>query len=66
MYIGEMLDQIEFQVKNTMDFVDEGNATMVQAVELQKALRYKQCACLVIVLIIIGVLAAVIYVYTKK
>jgi len=63
---GEMLDQIEFQVKNTIDFVDEGNATMVQAVELQKSLRYKQCCCLVIVIVVLGVMVGVIYAYTKK
>lgn len=63
---GEMLDQIEFQVKSAADYIDEGNQNMVQAVELQKSLRYKQCCCLMIVLIILGALAGIIYAFSKK
>ena len=63
---GEMLDQIEFQVKSAGDYVDEGNVTLVAAVELQKSLRYKQCCCCVILLIIVGVIVGVVYAYSKK
>lgn len=63
---GEMLDQIEFQVKASSDYVDEGNINMVQAVELQKSLRFKQMICCFIVLAIIGTIVGVIYAYTNK
>jgi len=63
---GEMLDQIEFQVKSASDFIDEGNSNMVQAVELQKSLRYKQCCCLVIVIIILGVIVGIAYYFAKQ
>lgn len=62
---GEMLDQIEFQVKSASDFVDEGNANMTEAVELQKQLRYKQCCCLFIALAIIGAIVGIIYAKSK-
>eukprot|EP01006_Ploeotia_vitrea_P006511 TRINITY_DN13410_c0_g1_i1.p1 TRINITY_DN13410_c0_g1~~TRINITY_DN13410_c0_g1_i1.p1 ORF type:complete len:309 (-),score=21.07 TRINITY_DN13410_c0_g1_i1:97-1023(-) len=62
---GEMLDQIEFQIKSASDYIDEGNTNMVQAVELQKSLRYKQCCCCILVIVIIGVIVAIIYVMTE-
>jgi len=61
---GEMLDQIEFQVKSASDFVDEGNVDMTQAVELQKELRKRQLCCCILALIIIGALVGIIYAYT--
>ena len=39
---GELLDQIEFQVKQANDYVEEGNEEIVVAVEYQKAIRKKQ------------------------
>mgnify|MGYP003387823567 CR=1 FL=1 len=63
---GEMLDQIEFQIKSASDYIDEGNTNMVQAVELQKSLRYKQCCCLVLIIVILGVLAGLIYYFISK
>ena len=62
---GEMLDQIEFQVKSASDFVDEGNVNMVSAVELQKSLRYKQLCCCIIAIVIIGTIIGIIYLYTS-
>lgn len=58
---GEMLDQIEFQVKCATDYVDEGNKNMQEAVDLQISLRKKQCCCAIITLVILGVIALVIY-----
>lgn len=63
---GEMLDQIEYQVQHASDYIDEANVQMVQAVELQKSLRYKQCICFVIFLLIVGALAGIVYAFTKK
>lgn len=39
---GELLDQIEFQVKQANDYVEEGNEEVVHAIEYQKSIRKKQ------------------------
>lgn len=39
---GELLDQIEFQVKNAADHVEDANVDVHQAIEHQKAIRKKQ------------------------
>ena len=39
---GELLDQIEFQVKNAADHVEDANVDVHQAIEYQKAVRKKQ------------------------
>lgn len=57
---GELLDQIEHQVKEASDYIDAGNAEMVEAIELQKSIRRKQCCILMIVLIVIGIIVAVV------
>ncbi len=61
---GELLDQIEFQVKSASDFIDEGNTHMVQAIEIQKSIRRKQCCIamtiLVVIVVIIGIALAVL------
>jgi t-SNARE complex subunit (syntaxin) len=57
---GELLDQIETQVKEASDYIDQGNAEMVEAIELQKSIRRKQCCIAMIVLVIIGIIVAVI------
>ena len=62
---GELLDQIEFQVKSASDFIDEGNVEMVQAVELQIGYRKKQCCCALACLILLGVIAGIAYAVLK-
>jgi t-SNARE complex subunit (syntaxin) len=39
---GELLDQIEFQVKQAGDYVEEGNSDLVSGIEYQKKIRKKQ------------------------
>ena len=56
---GELLDQIEHQVKAASDYVDEGNTELVQAIELQKSIRKKQCCIAAFVLIVIGIVVGV-------
>mmetsp|Transcript_1909 Transcript_1909/g.5596 ORF Transcript_1909/g.5596 Transcript_1909/m.5596 type:complete len:265 (+) Transcript_1909:412-1206(+) len=51
---GEMLDQIEYQVKSAADYIEDGNSDMVQAIELQKSIRQKMCF-LIIILVIVGI-----------
>jgi t-SNARE complex subunit (syntaxin) len=60
---GELLDQIEFQVKQAGDYVEEANVDVHQAIEYQKAIRKKQCwiiliavVAIIVVLFAIGVL----------
>lgn len=39
---GELLDQIEFQVKNAADHVEDANVDVYEAIEYQKKTRKKQ------------------------
>lgn len=58
---GELLDQIEHQVKEASDFIDQGNTEMVSAIELQKSIRYKQCClatCIITVIVIVVLIVA--------
>jgi t-SNARE complex subunit (syntaxin) len=57
---GELLDQIEHQVKEASEFVDQGNVEMVEAIELQISIRKKQCCILIIVLVILGIIAGLV------
>jgi t-SNARE complex subunit (syntaxin) len=57
---GELLDQIEYQVKSASDYVEEGNKEMVQAIEYQKSIRKRQCCIIMIVLVILGIIAGII------
>jgi len=57
---GELLDQIEYQVKAASDYIDEGNANMEQAIEYAKSIKKQQCICFVIFLVIVGVILAVL------
>lgn len=57
---GELLDQIETQVKEASDYIDQGNAEMVEAIELQKSIRRKQCCIAMVVLVVIGIIVAVL------
>mmetsp|Transcript_13823 Transcript_13823/g.33460 ORF Transcript_13823/g.33460 Transcript_13823/m.33460 type:complete len:302 (+) Transcript_13823:114-1019(+) len=53
---GELLDQIEFQVKQANDYVEEGNVELVEAIEYQKAIRKKQCMIIGIAVVAVVVL----------
>jgi len=57
---GELLDQIEFQVKAASDYIDEGNTEMVKAIEIQKNIRRNQCCLAMIVLVVIGIIVGAI------
>jgi len=57
---GELLDQIEYQVKEAADYIDAGNEQMVEAIEIQKSIRAKQCIIAVIILVILGVVIGII------
>eukprot|EP01038_Epipyxis_sp_PR26KG_P014799 gene14799-19885_t len=57
---GELLDQIEHQVKEAADYIDSGNDQLVEAIELQKSIRRKQCCIIMTVLIIIAIIAGLV------
>jgi t-SNARE complex subunit (syntaxin) len=39
---GELLDQIEFNVRSAADYVEEGNVDLFESIEFQKKIRKKQ------------------------
>jgi t-SNARE complex subunit (syntaxin) len=57
---GELLDQIEHQVKEASDYIDQGNTEMVEAIDIQKSIRAKQCCIAIIVLVILGIIVGII------
>ncbi|GMI20612.1 hypothetical protein TeGR_g14508, partial [Tetraparma gracilis] len=50
---GEMLDQIEYQVKSAGDYIDDGNIDIQSAINFQRAIRKKQCCIIVVVLVLL-------------
>ncbi|RHY26728.1 hypothetical protein DYB32_007344 [Aphanomyces invadans] len=57
---GEMLDQIEFQVKTASNYIDAGNKEVTKALKSQKSMRKKMCCLLFfgLVVVLIAVLAS--------
>ncbi|CAK4676643.1 unnamed protein product [Aphanomyces euteiches] len=57
---GEMLDQIEFQVKTASNYIDAGNKEVTKALKSQKSWRKKICCLLFfgLIIILIAVLAS--------
>lgn len=53
---GELLDQIEFNVKNAADYVEEANVEVHEAIEHSKAARKKQCIIIIIVVVVLIVI----------
>lgn len=48
---GELLDQIEFQVKQAGDYIEDANVDVYESIEYQKKIRKKQCWIILIVVI---------------
>lgn len=48
---GELLDQIEFQVKQAGDYVEDANVDVFESIEYQQKIRKKQCYIILIVVI---------------
>lgn len=53
---GELLDQIEHQVKSAADYIEDANVDVHEAIEYQKSIRKKQCWIILIVVVLIIVL----------
>jgi t-SNARE complex subunit (syntaxin) len=50
---GELLDQIEYQVRSAADYTEEGNVELHTTIVYQKKIRKKQCWIILIVVILI-------------
>jgi len=53
---GELIDQIEFNVKGAADYVEEANVDVYEAIEYAKKSRKKQCLILIAVMVLAIVL----------
>jgi len=53
---GELLDQIEFQVKQAGDYIEDANVDVYESIQYQKKIRKKQCIILLIVVVAIIVI----------
>lgn len=53
---GELIDQIEFNVKSAVDYVEDANVDVHDAIESSKKVRKKQCMIIGIVIVVIIVL----------
>lgn len=56
---GELLDQIEFQVKAAGDYIDEANTQLVESIQYQKSIRKRQLCIVMILMVVIGVVVLV-------
>jgi t-SNARE complex subunit (syntaxin) len=50
---GELLDQIEYQVRTAADYVEDANVDVYEAIEYQKKIRKKQCWIILIVVVLV-------------
>jgi t-SNARE complex subunit (syntaxin) len=57
---GELLDQIEYQVKSASDSIEKGDKDLVEAIAIQISLRKKQCCIIITCLVIIGIIVAIV------
>jgi t-SNARE complex subunit (syntaxin) len=56
---GELLDQIEFQVKAAGDYIDEANVQLVESIQYQKSIRKRQLCIVMILFVVLGVIVLV-------
>mmetsp|Transcript_6908 Transcript_6908/g.21794 ORF Transcript_6908/g.21794 Transcript_6908/m.21794 type:complete len:305 (-) Transcript_6908:17-931(-) len=56
---GEMLDQIEYQVKSAGEYIESGNADIKYAIQYQTELRRRRCCLICICLIVVGVIVLI-------
>merc|ERR1712072_779379 len=63
---GEMLDQIEYQVKAAGEYVEEGNVDIKKAIQHQKEIRKRYCCLIVLILVIVLVLMGVLGAFDQE
>lgn len=49
-----------YKVKDASEYIDAGNQEMVQAIEIQKSIRRKQCFIAIVVLIVLAIVAGLV------
>ena len=47
-------------MKDASEYIDAGNQEMVQAIEIQKSIRRKQCFIAIVVLIVLAIIAGLV------
>ena len=57
---GELLDQIEHQVKAAQEYIGDGNGYMEKAIETLKSITKKQCCIIITVFVIIAIIVAIV------
>jgi t-SNARE complex subunit (syntaxin) len=57
---GEVLDSIEFQVQQSLEFIEEGNEQMGQAIQIQKNMWRHRCYFLIFIGILVGIIVLVV------
>ena len=57
---GEMLDCIEFQVGQSLEFIEEGNAEMGQAIQYQKNIWRRRMYCFLFLALVVGLIVMVV------
>jgi len=62
---GELLDQIEYQVKSANEYIEDGNRDIEVAIVYQKEIRKKWCCIMAIIMVVIGAIILVVYVQTQ-
>lgn len=53
---GELLDQIEFQVKQAGDYIEDANVDVYESIQYQSSIRKKQCWIMAIVIVCVVIL----------
>lgn len=57
---GELLDRIEYQVKNTAEDINHANVDLVTSIGYQQEILQRNCLILLIVLVIAGIIVGVV------
>lgn len=63
---GELLDQIEYQVKGAAQYVEDGTLQVQGAIQHAKKARKYQCCMLICTLVAVGVLVLVLFVFKVR
>mmetsp|Transcript_29457 Transcript_29457/g.90127 ORF Transcript_29457/g.90127 Transcript_29457/m.90127 type:complete len:356 (+) Transcript_29457:89-1156(+) len=56
---GDLLDQIEYQVKSAGEYVEEGNVDIEKAIVYQREIRKRWCCVVILIIIILVIILAV-------
>lgn len=57
---GELLDEIEYQVKSASVYIEDGNKSVESALDFLRRICKKQCCIIITCLVIIGIIVAIV------